>query len=232
MGHRTFVAYDRAGFDLHYAHWGVDPADITPETPFGGAPEDNRSDRPIGDAVDPEGGRLTDDRCTTIEPDPIATGLSFREVCSHLDPIEHEALFVVEADFAVRTYLVFALRRGGDGPPDDVSGGSGEAGEECSEEDGEGMAGSVGDPCRPRRATAALVGYDDPADAAYLRGWLAGARAVRDVTSEGDDAVVRALRWLDPARGTLLWLSDDRPEDGRARDDGRRDRTPCDGRDP
>ena len=23
MGHRTLVAYDRDGYDLHYAHWGV-----------------------------------------------------------------------------------------------------------------------------------------------------------------------------------------------------------------
>ena len=29
MGHRTLVAYDRDGYDLHYAHWGVDPDELT-----------------------------------------------------------------------------------------------------------------------------------------------------------------------------------------------------------
>lgn len=192
MGHRTLLAYDRAGYDLHYAPWGVDPDDVTPETPFGGTPDE--PDRvSIPACVDPGDGRLTDDRRTAIQPDPIATDLAFPEVCSHVDPVEHEALFVVDADFDVRTYLVFALRRGSGGGSDDVRG---------ADEARDAVVGS-------RRATAALVGYDDATDAAYLRGWLSGARSVRDVAGEGDDALVRALRWLDPARGTLLWLAGD-----------------------
>ena len=61
MGHRTLVAYDRDGYDLHYAHWGVDPADITPETPFGGPPEGGWARERATDIVDPAGGRLDDD---------------------------------------------------------------------------------------------------------------------------------------------------------------------------
>lgn len=196
MGHRTLVAYDRTGYDLHYAHWGVDPDHVTPETPFGrspetpfdgametppgGTPNADRAGRRVPAGLDADGGRPTGDRRTAVDPDPVATDLTFSDVCSSVDPIEHEALFVVDADFAVRTYLVVALRRGEDTDPDADAGGS-------------------------SRARGALVGYDDPADAAYVRGWLAGARAVRDT---GSDDVIRALRWLDPARGTLLWLAD------------------------
>lgn len=194
MGHRTLVAYDRAGYDLHYAHWGVDPDAIAPETPFGGPPDDAWARRAARDRVDPEGGRLTDDRRTAVEPDPIATGLTFPEVCSRVDPVEHEALYLVDEDFDVRTYLVFALRRPKNGDRN-------------------------GDRDGTKRATAALVGYDDETDAAYLRGWLAGARGVRDATGSDDDAVVRALRWLDPARGTLLWLAEE-GQDGHGGDEG------------
>jgi hypothetical protein len=171
MGHRTLVAYDRAGYDLHYSHWGVDPDAITPETPFGGPADAEWALERASDLVDPEGGRLTDDHETAVDPDPIATGLSFREVCTAVEPLVHEALYVVDDEFAVRTYLVLAL-------------------------------GSPG----PGRSRAALVGYDGETDAAYLRGWLAGARSVRDVHGLDDGAVLRALRWLDADRGTLVYL--------------------------
>lgn len=173
MGHRTLVAYERDGYDLHYAHWGVDPADITPETPFGGPPDDGAVRDRAADLLEPAGGRLTDERRTAVDPDPLATELTFDEACLRVDPIEHEALYVVEPDFTVRRYLVFALRDGGAGP------------------------------------RTALVGYDDARDAAYLRGWLAGARAVRAVTAPSPDAVVAALRWLDPDRGTVVFPADD-----------------------
>jgi hypothetical protein len=176
MGHRTLVAYDRDGYDLHYAHWGVDPADITPETPFGGPPEGGWARERATDIVDPAGGRLDDDARTAIDPDPLATGLSFGEVCVRVDPLEHEALYVVAPDFSVGRYLVFALRRAGG------------------------------------RRRGALVAHDDGADAAYLRGWLAGARIVRDLAAPDSEAVVRALRWLDPARGAVVFPVD--PERG------------------
>jgi hypothetical protein len=171
MGHRTLVAYDRAGYDLHYCHWGVDPAAITPETPFGGPPGDAWARECAGDLVDPEGGHLAGDHDTAVDPDPVATGLSFLEVCACVDPLVHEALYVVDPEFDVRTYLVLALRA-----PD------------------------------RQRPVAALVGHDGEGDAAYLRGWLAGARAVRDVHGLADGAVLRALRWLDADRGTLVYL--------------------------
>ncbi len=175
MGHRTLVAYDRDGYDLHYAHWGVDPGALTPETPFGESPDDAWARDRSDELLSPEGGRLSEAHDTAVETDPIATGLSFVELGEYVDPIEHEALYLVDKGFAVRTYLVFAL---------------------------EGYRVGRGD-----RSAIALVGYDGEADAAYLHGWLAGARAVRGVCGPDDGAIVRALRWLDPGRGTVVWLA-------------------------
>lgn len=178
MGHRTLLAYERDGYDLHYAHWGVAPDEITPVTPFGGPPDDDWARAFADDLLDPEGGRLTDDHRTVVESDPIATGLSFDDICSYVDPLEHEALYVVDTDFTVRPYLVVAVRAPGDDE---------------------------------RRVVGALVGYEGERDASYLRGWIAGARAVRDTGAVDDDAVISALRWLDPERGTLLWLPEPEP---------------------
>ncbi|MFO7926374.1 DUF6735 family protein [Natronomonas sp.] len=179
MGHRTLVAYDRDGYDLHYAHWGVDPAAITPERPFGGPPNDGWARERAGELLTPMGGRLTENGETAIDPDPIATRLSFVELDEYVDPIKHEALYIVGPDFSVRTYLVFGL--------------------DCRSFGRDGK-------------TVALVGYDGESDAAYLRGWLAGARAVRGVCGPDDGAIVRALRWLDPDRGTIVWLTKDERE--------------------
>ena len=175
MGHRTLVAYDRGGYDLHYAHWGVDPERLTPETPFGGRPDGEWARERAEELIEPAGGRARDPRETAVETDPIATGLSFVDLEAYVDPIEHEALYVVEDDFSVRTYLVWGL-------------------------DGRDL-GRAGAPA------VALVGYDGERDAVYLRGWLAGARAVRGVRGPDEGAVVRALRWLDPARGTVVWTA-------------------------
>ncbi len=175
MGHRTLVAYDRGGYDLHYAHWGVDPDAIGPETPFGGPPNDGWARTRSEELLTPEGGRIPEEGTTAVDADPIATGLSFVDLEAYVDPIEHEALYVVGAEFSVRTYLVFGLGGRsfgrGDGP------------------------------------VVALVGYDGEADAAYLRGWLAGGRAVRGVCGPDDGAILKALRWLDPDRGTVVWLA-------------------------
>lgn len=180
MGHRTLVAYDRHGYDLHYAHWGVDPDDLTAEARYGHPPDDEWVRDRAADVLDPSGGYLTDDHETAVDPEPLATGLTFAEVCARVDLLEHEALYVVDSEYDVRRYLVVALRTGED-----------------------------------RRRTA-LVGYDDPVDAVYLRGWLAGARAVRAVTGGAADAdltgrnpVVAALRWLDAARGTIIYPAAD-----------------------
>ncbi|MEF8809191.1 DUF6735 family protein [Natronomonas sp.] len=173
MGHRVLVAYDRDGYDCHYAHWGLAPEDLTPETPFGGPPDDAWAADRAADLLDAQGGRLSESHDRAVDPDPIATGLTFAEVCDRIDPLEHEALFVVDPEFEVRTYLVFPV------------------------ETGEG------------RPAGALVGYEGQQDAAYLRGWLAGARAVRDTSGLDGPAVVRALRWLDADRGTVVWLVED-----------------------
>ncbi len=184
MGHRTLVAYDRDGYDLHYAHWGVEPDRLTPETPFGDQPDDEWAHEQVDEILTPDAGWMTEGHETAVDPDPIATGLSFVDLGSYVDSVEHEALYVVERDFSVRTYLVFGLngyrvgRRGG--------------------------------------PAIALVGYDGESDAAYLRGWFAGAKAVRGVCGPEDGAIVRALRWLDPKRGTVVWLAgcerSERPE--------------------
>ena len=175
MGHRTLVAYDRDGYDLHYAHWGVNPETLTSETPFGGRPADEWAREAADALLDPAGGRLNDSRETAVETDPIATEIPFVDLEAYIDPTEHEALYVVDEAFRVRTYLVFGL--------DGYS------------------AGRTGGPA------IALVGYDGADDAAYLRGWLAGGRAVRGVCGPDDGAIVRALRWLDPGRGTIVWMT-------------------------
>lgn len=175
MGHRTLVAYDRDGYDLHYAHWGVDPGSLAPETPFGGPPDDCWARERSDDLLTPEGGRMTERRETAVDADPIATDLSFVDLGEYVDPVEHEALYVVERDFSVRTYLVFGL-------------------------DGRSFG-------RTDAPAVALVGYHGETDAAYLRGWLAGARAARGVCGPEDGAIIKALRWLDPERGTIVWLA-------------------------
>ncbi|MFQ3318135.1 MAG: hypothetical protein ACI8UR_000647 [Natronomonas sp.] len=174
MGHRTLVAYDRDGYDVHYAHWGIDRDAITADNPFGGPPDNEWARNRATELLDPAGGELTADRKTAVNPDPIATNCSFADVCAHLDPLEHEALYVVGPEFSIRAFLVFAIEAGG------------------------------------TRPAVALVGYDGAADAAYLRGWLAGARSVRDVCAVNGDAIVRALRWLDPQRGTVVWAAGER----------------------
>lgn len=175
MGHRTLIAYERDGYDLHYAHWGVDPGELTPEEPFGGPPDDGWARERAEELLTVENGRFTDEDGTAVDTDPVATGLSFVELEAYIDPIEHEALYVVDGAFSVRTYLVFGLE-----------------GRHVGRTDGPAVA---------------LVGYDGPEDAAYLRGWLAGARAVRGVCGPHPGAIVEALRWLDPERGTVLWLT-------------------------
>lgn len=176
MGHRTLLAYERDdGYDVRYAHWGVDPDDLTAATPLGGRIDDSWArDRTVDLLEESKGGRLFEDETpgTVVDPAPIDRADSFEDVCALLDPIEHEALYVVASDWTVRTYLVFAIER--------------------------------------PTPTGALIGYEDEHDAAYLRGWIAGVRTVRDVSTASDDAVVRALRWLSPDRGTLVWLGDER----------------------
>lgn len=169
MGHRTLVAYDRGdGYDVHEAHWGVDPETLTSETPFGEPPDDTWAREQASDLIDIEGGELADDAETAVDAEPLVRGLSFEAVCERVDSLEHEALYVVDSDWTVRTYLVLNLRHSGE-------------------------------------PAGALVGYEGERDAAYLRGWLAGARAAGDVTGE-DEVVRRALRWLDPKRGVVVFV--------------------------
>jgi hypothetical protein len=80
LGHRALVAYGRhAGrYDLHYAHWGG--ADLS------------------------LAGRLADPETDPVTPDPLAVEVPFAVVVStHVDPLVHEAVYVVDAD-EVRAY--------------------------------------------------------------------------------------------------------------------------------
>ena len=230
MGHRTLVAYRRDGggdsgdrgdgvdgggsdgddgddgggahpaddgdartYDLHYAHWGIDPDDLTPMTPFGEPPDVEWARRRATELVEPEGGKVPDDPSTAVDPEPLAMGLSFGDVCHHVDPFVHEALHVVEPSFVARSYLVVSIG-GGSGRPVRF--------EESSQ--GRSVCG---------RPSGVLIGYDDDErDVAYLRGWMAGARALQDVAGLDDGGLVRALRWLDPDLGTVIILDDGRSE--------------------
>lgn len=80
MGHRALVAYGREDgrYDLYYAHWGG--ADLSLAR------------------------RLTAPETDSVAPDPVAVGVAFPGVVrEHVDPLVHEALYVVDSA-EVRTY--------------------------------------------------------------------------------------------------------------------------------
>ena len=126
MGHRALVAYEQhdGRYSLHYSHWGA--ADlklkhaITPETPFGGPDEDaawaNDLLQQLLEGVEPEavGGYLTEkDHVTSVEPQPMATGLTREEILAdYLDYLHHEAYYKIDHDLDVTAYrtLWFGLQ--------------------------------------------------------------------------------------------------------------------------
>ena len=152
MSNRALVAVARSDgrYDVHYSHGG-------------GA--DERLQR----LRRPDAGPSRD----LVEGPAIARGLSFEALLAdHLDPIEHEALVVVDPEGQVTPYVVLPYLLA----------------------TADGLVGSA-----PRGAVLALVGRDGSRlHPAYVRGWFHGAaeslgEAVdADLLSPGE-----ALGWLD-----------------------------------
>lgn len=95
MGHRAVVAYERpgGGYAVRYSQWGargyrlLDA--ITASTPLGG-----------GDADDDP----------AVRPEPLGTAADLAAVAaSFVDPLLHEAVFVVSSGFDVRAFEPLAF---------------------------------------------------------------------------------------------------------------------------
>ena len=117
MAERTLVAYDRgAGYDLHYAHDGVDPAALGEATPFGGR-ADRDLDRlreqlePLGVEIEADPGR------PAVDPTPLATGVAWEAVVAGLDYGAYDRCLRIDSSWSATRYLVcfFGLgHRGGE----------------------------------------------------------------------------------------------------------------------
>ena len=155
VGHRALVAYGREDgrYDVYYSHWGG--ADLALAR------------------------QLADPATDPVADEPLSRAVEFAAVVGqYLDPLVHEALFVVDDEPRVYRTLWFGFGGGVDSSVDESS------------------AGGL------------LVGVDwtDPCDDAHVRAWFAGARAVaaachkRGELSQTMAATVveRALRdWAD-----------------------------------
>lgn len=154
MSHRALVAVARDGgrYDVHYSH-------------DGGADDRLERLRPPGVAPPPD----------LVEGSPLARGVSFDDLLAErLDPIEHEALLVVETDgevvpFVVLPYVLATSAGLIDWEPSGVA---------------VSIAGCDGSPLRP----------------AFVRGWFQG---TSEVLGEAVDAGLlspaEAFGWLDDA---------------------------------
>lgn len=156
MGHRALVAYARGDgrYDLHYSQWGG--ADLT------------------------LAGRLSAPAADPVADEPVAAGVDFvAVVADHLDPLVHEALYVL--DEQPRAYRTLWL--GDDATPDG------------------GAAGLLvevawADPCDDARVRAWGRGARAVAGACRERGLLSAPEAATLVERclrawAGDRAVVR-----------------------------------------
>lgn len=157
MAERTLVAYERVdGYDCHYAHHAVDPADVGPETPLGGPAARDLSW--IRERLRALGVTVADDRWgggrgrTAVDPTPVATGLDWPAVVAHVDYRTYDRCLRVAADWTTTEFLAlffgFADRGG-------------------AERD------AVGD--------GALLAVDD-VDEPYAVGWFEG---VKSATADG-----------------------------------------------
>jgi hypothetical protein len=126
MADRTLVAYEREhGYDTHYAHDGVSPAELGPETPTGG--DADRDLTRLRDLLAERGIALGADRGgTAVDPDPLDTGLSWPEVVTNVDYRAYDRCLRVASDWAVTAFLALWFgfeARGGD-PHDPVGDGA------------------------------------------------------------------------------------------------------------
>lgn len=126
MTDRTLVAYARErGFDVHYAHDAVDPGCLGPDAPTGGD-----ADRELtwlrallarrGIALGPDRGG------TVVDPEPLATGLSWPAVVASLDYRAYDRCLRVARDWAATAFLVcwFGFEPRGGEPRDPVGDGA------------------------------------------------------------------------------------------------------------
>ncbi len=101
MGHRALLARERPNgrYDAYYAHWGGADLSLARRLADSLAP-----DEPPDPAADP-----------AVREDPLAVGVTWTALLAeHLDPLVHEALFVVdEGDIAAYRPLWFGPVDGG-----------------------------------------------------------------------------------------------------------------------
>ncbi|WP_255198058.1 DUF6735 family protein [Halorarius litoreus] len=147
MADRTLVAYEREhGYDTHYAHDGVDPERLGPETPTGG--DADRDLTRLRDLLAERGITLGADRGgTAVDPDPLATGLSWPDVVAGLDYRAYDRCLRVSHDWDASAFLVCWF----------------------------GFEARGGDPCDPvgDGALLAVAERDEP----FARGWFEGVKS-------------------------------------------------------
>lgn len=126
MADRTHVAYAREhGFDLHYAHDGVDPDRLGPETPTGG--DADRDLTRLRELLGDRGITLASDReAPAVDPEPLATRRSWSEVVSGLDYRAYDRCLRVARDWSVTPFLVcwFGFEARGGEPRDPAGDGA------------------------------------------------------------------------------------------------------------
>ena len=106
MADRTLVAYARSGgYDLHYAHDGVDPGTLGTATPFGG-PTERDLERvrerlaPLGIDIDGAAGARS-----PVDPEPVATNRGWEAVVATLDYRAYDRVVRVGPSWTVDRYL-------------------------------------------------------------------------------------------------------------------------------
>lgn len=167
MADRTFVAYERADkspsrdgserrYDCHYAHDGVDPATLGPETPFGDPTERDLATvrerlRAVGVELGLASGEVGS-RDTAVDSDPVATGLSWSEVVESVDYRAYDSCLRVAADWTATSFLALWFGLGDRGGSE-----------------------------RDAVADGALLAAD-ARDEEYVRGWFEG---VKSATADG-----------------------------------------------
>jgi hypothetical protein len=97
VGHRALVAYERptGGYTVRYSQWGAHGYRlldaITASTPLGGC-------------------RGDEDAPPSVRPEPVAVVADLAEfAATAVDPLVHEAAFVVDDDFDVRAFEPLAF---------------------------------------------------------------------------------------------------------------------------
>lgn len=202
MGHRALVAYGRedGSFDVYYSHWGG--ADLAVAGRLGGP------------AADP------------VAEEPLAERADFATVVGrHLDPLVHEALFVLDDE--PRVYRTLWLDLGA--PADAFADASTEASADSS---ADSSADASADATATASADASVasanssadgllvaVDWTDPCDDERVRAWFAGARAVA-VACQEREALTRTVAATVVEQSLRDWADDReviRPPAGRTR---------------